>query len=193
MADVIFSFDPACDWTWRASRWLTEVAGRRGLDIDWQPFSFVVHYGADMPEDYRPMLEASHGALRLVEALRADGRSADVARFYTELGTAVHERGEQLTSDLVSDTAKASGVADQLDAVDDASWDAAVRESHDSAFASVGPDVGCPMIQLAGVERGLYGPVITEVPTGDDAIALWEAMTTLLRFPWFYELKRGRR
>jgi protein-disulfide isomerase-like protein with CxxC motif len=32
---VTFYFDPLCPWTWRASRWLTQVAEARGLDIEW--------------------------------------------------------------------------------------------------------------------------------------------------------------
>lgn len=192
MADVVFFFDPACDWTWRGSRWLTEVADARGLEIEWQPFSFVVHYGDAVPEQHRAMLEASHGALRLVAALRAEKRNADVGRFYTELGSAVHEAGKTLDADLVASTAEASEVADHLAAIDDAGWDEAVRASHAAAMAAAGPDVGCPIIQLAGVERGLYGPVLTDIPSGDDASALWEAVTTLVRLGPFYELKRGR-
>ncbi len=192
MADVLFSFDPACEWTWRASRWLTEVAASRCLQIDWQSFSLLVHYADAVPENYRCILEASHGALRLVEALRAAGRTLDIARLYTELGTATHEAGHDLTRVVVRRAVEAADLTGCIAAVDDPSWDAAVRESHAAAFASAGPDVGSPVIRLPGSARGLFGPVLSRTPSGREAEELWDAVSALLRSDVFYELKRGR-
>ncbi len=40
--------------------------------------------------------------------------------------------------------------------------------------------------------QGLFGPVLIDPPTGDDAVALWHAVTAWLRFPHLYELQRPK-
>ena len=66
MADVTFFFDPACPWTWRASRWLTLVAETRGLVVAWRPMSLWVLNGRDVPDDSkRATLEMSYRWLRV--------------------------------------------------------------------------------------------------------------------------------
>ena len=41
--------------------------------------------------------------------------------------------------------------------------------------------------------QALFGPVLIDPPTGDDAVALWHAATAWLRFPHLYELQRPKR
>jgi hypothetical protein len=146
----------------------------------------------DVPEEHRVAIEASHRALRLVEGLRQRGRHDDVARFYTELGTRVHERGETLTVEVVRAAAEATGLRGEMSALDEADLDAAVRASTQAGVAAAGPGVGSPVLMLPDVERGLHGPVLAEVPAEKDALGLWEAVETLIRLPAFYEVKRGR-
>jgi 2-hydroxychromene-2-carboxylate isomerase len=195
MIDVVFFFDPECPWTWRASRWLVDVSQARGLTVDWRPLSLAVlnqSNEGDVPEEHRVAIEASHRALRLVEALRQAGRHDDAARFYTELGTRVHERGETLTVEPVRAAAEAAGLRGEMPALDEADLDAAVRASTEAAVAAAGPGVGSPVLLLPDVERGVQGPVLAEVPAEKDALALWDAVETLIRLPAFYEVKRGR-
>ena len=35
-----------------------------------------------------------------------------------------------------------------------------------------------------------FGPVINRIPRGEEALALWDAVETVARFPGFSELKR---
>lgn len=191
--DVTFYFDPACPWTWRASRWLVTVAPERSLNVQWRAFSLSILNEGRAPEQYRDAMAASAKALRLVEALRAAGRSEDVARFYTEVGTRSHDAGSPLSDEIVRAAAAAAGVADAAAALEDQSWDEAVRESHTTAVESAGPDVGSPVMTLAGVERGLHGPILSEVPDKAAALTIWDAIVPLMRMPEFYEIKRGRR
>ncbi|WP_433225008.1 mycothiol-dependent nitroreductase Rv2466c family protein [Microtetraspora malaysiensis] len=193
MADVTFHFDPVCPWTWRASRWLANVAEARGLAVEWRSFSLaVLNEGKEIPEAYRAPMAASARALRLVEALHAGGRGEGAAAFYAELGARVHEAGAPLTDEVVAEAAGAAGVGDAVPALDDPSWDAAVRAAHDRAFSSAGPDIGSPVIILEGAERGLHGPILSEIPGEKDGVALWDAVEPLLRSPIFFEVKRGR-
>jgi predicted DsbA family dithiol-disulfide isomerase len=193
MADVIFFFDPACPWTWRASRWLVEVSGARDLTVEWRALSLSVLNEGEVREEYRVAIEASQRALRLVEALRQEGRHDDIARFYTELGTRAHERGEEFTVELVRAAAEAAGLGAETSALGKADLDAAVRASTEAAVAAAGPGVGSPVLQVPGVERGLHGPILGDVPAEKDALTLWDAVETLIRMPAFYEIKRGRR
>lgn len=191
--DVTFYFDPACPWTWRASRWLTTTAPERDLSVQWRAFSLSILNEGRAPEQYRDPLAASTKALRLVEALRAAGRSNDVARFYTEMGIRSHDAGTALSEDIVRAAVDGAGVADAAAALDDESWDEAVRKSHTTAVEAAGPDIGSPVMTLAGVERGMHGPILSDVPDKAAALTIWDAVGPLMRTPEFLEIKRGRR
>ncbi|MEV4543377.1 DsbA family protein [Micromonospora echinaurantiaca] len=190
--DATFFFDPACPWTWRTSRWLVAVADARGLRVEWRAFSLaILNEGKSAPE-FADVLAASSRALRLVEALRADGRPDDVARFYAEVGARSHDAGNPLSPKIVDAAVEAAGLGDAAAALDDERWDRAVRESHALAYASAGPDIGSPVLMVPGAERGMHGPILTEVPGTDDALTIWDSLLPLLHLPAFHELKRGR-
>lgn len=191
MPDVTFFFDPVCPWTWRASRWLTNVAEARQLDVEWRPFSLLVlNNGPD--EEHGAEMEASHRALRLVEQLHRAGRHGDVARLYTALGEMHHEGGATFDDDLTTHAARSAGVEGDAAAIGDASLDDGVRASTETATKSAGPGVGSPVMILAGAGRGLHGPVLKEVPGKHGGLALWDAVEALAPIDDFFEIKRGR-
>ncbi|RSM72244.1 hypothetical protein DMB66_06540 [Actinoplanes sp. ATCC 53533] len=190
--EATFFFDPACPFTWRTSRWLIGVAAERDVALHWRAFSLSILNGDNVPEQYKPMMAASSRALRLVEALRADHRDETVGAFYTELGNRTFEAGVPISDDLVVAAAEAAGVADPKTVLDDESWDEAVRESHELAFGSAGPDIGSPVLMVEGAGRGVHGPIIDRVPGREEALAIWEAVVGLARSETFFELKRGR-
>ncbi|MFJ6199430.1 DsbA family protein [Micromonospora sp. NPDC092111] len=191
--DATFFFDPACPWTWRASRWLVTVAEARKLTVEWRAFSLGILNEGRVPPEFAAAMAASGRALRLVEALRAQGRGEDAGRFYTELGARTHDAGNPLSDELVDAAVAAAGVRDAASALDDDRWDEAVRESHALAYASAGPDIGAPVLMVPDAERGVHGPILTEVPGLDDALTIWDSLLPLLRMPSFHEVKRGRR
>ncbi|MGH8999088.1 MAG: DsbA family protein [Acidimicrobiia bacterium] len=193
MPDATFFFDPACPWTWRASRWLESVAAARHLEVEWRSASLaVLHEGGDVPDEYAAPLEASSRSLRLVEALRQAGRHDDVGRFYGELGSRTFEADRTIDHDVVTAAAQAAGLDAQIVSLGDATLDGAVRASTETAVAAAGPGVGSPVLVLPSAERGLHGPILAAVPDEKDALALWEAVGTLMEMPAFFELKRGR-
>jgi predicted DsbA family dithiol-disulfide isomerase len=190
--EATFFFDPACPFTWRTSRWLVGVAAERGVAVRWRAFSLGILNGDNVPEQYKPMVIASSRALRLVEALRADHRDETIGTFYTELGNRTFEAGVPISNDVVMAAAEAAGVTDAKTVLDDESWDEAVRESHELAFASAGPDIGSPVLMVEGAGRGVHGPIIDQVPSREEALAIWDAVVPLARSDTFFELKRGR-
>ena len=75
-------------------------------------------------------------------------------------------------------------------AADDPAVDDLVRALHAEAMEAYGEDMGTPLVAIDGV--CWFGPVIAELPEGDDAVALWDGLLALARVPGFYELKRRR-
>ena len=188
---VFFHFDPECPWTWLTSRWLTDVAARKGLTIGWRALSLKVLNGDDTPEDEREVLEATFNALRLVEALAAAGDHAAAGRFYTALGEMIHCAKETPNLAVLEKAAAQAGIDDAA-ALDNRAWDDAVIGATNQAVAAAGGDVGSPVLRWERPDRAVSGPVLSPVPTGDDALRLWEAVEALSTLPDVYEIKRGR-
>jgi 2-hydroxychromene-2-carboxylate isomerase len=189
---VSFYFDVICPWTWNTSRWLAEVAETRGFPVSWRTFSLaIVNEGREIPERYRRMQSASLGALRVIEALRADDRNADVGRLYTELGRRWHHDQAEFSSKVVDEALGTTGLEGYTGAVDDETWDEALRTSLAEALDLAGPDVGSPVLRID--DRAMFGPIVSPPPTGADALALWDAAGVIIGADGVFELKRGRR
>lgn len=183
MATLDFFFDPGCPWTWRTSRWVTEVAPQRDVEVRWRAYSL------DMKNEKPPT--TAQGALRIVEAVWADHGDDPIGRLYTEVGTRFHLQ-EDTSLDALAGALKAAGLdAGYLAAANEDRWDAEVRWSMDEAIGVVGDDVGVPILVFDG-EVGLCGPVMEPIPAGQEAVDLWDRVVPLARTPGFYELKRSR-
>ena len=99
---VDFFFDPVCPWAWVTSRFTTEVAGLRGIDVDWRFISLRMvneqkDYGKVFPPGYVNSHEGGRAMLRVAAAARQHGGNEAVARLYTELGTRLHDHGRGQT------------------------------------------------------------------------------------------------
>jgi hypothetical protein len=194
MIDATFYFDPACPWTWRASRWLTVVAEARGLGVAWRPLSLWVVNDGDVPDPVkRARLETSHRWLRVAAKLAENQRQGDLARLYTMTGELVHEHDSPFDEPLLVHVLREADLVDLREALDDVSLDEAVQASTAAAVAAAGPGVGSPVLVLTDVERGLHGPILGAVPDKAQSLAVWEAIETLAPIGEFFEIKRGRR
>ena len=193
MASLTFFFDPSCPFTWITSRWLVDAAPRAGVELRWRAFALsLINEGREVPEEYLPRFEASNRALRVVESLVAEDRTADAAAFYTEYGTREFVQGEPTGDALAVAAGTAAGIDDVAVRLDDESADAFVRAAFDEIRPLVGADVGSPAIRLDGTDRAIFGPVVSPAPKGDDADRLLESVLGVLQLPMFFELKRTR-
>jgi len=191
---VQFWFDPACPFCWVTSRWLVRVASHRELDIEWLPISLLFKNDTRKGQPFFDEVRASHGMLRVVEAVRAEGHSDRIGDLYTELGRRLHVTDESV--DLAAILGELGLDRRLARAADDERYDAAVRSAMDDGLALVGDAVGTPII---AVERpdgsgriGLFGPVITELPDVEASLRLWDGFLAMVATDGFFELKRTR-
>lgn len=219
MSNVELFYDPSCPWTWVTSRWLTTVAPERQLAVTWRTWSLPIkNQGRALPATLPPGLrerilagrEFSVQALRVLEAAGAKEGNEAQGRLYTELGRRFHGEGEGDGGDgdggttsshapsgeqVIADAVEAAGLAAELaSAGHDENWDEPIRANMDEVSQQVGDDVGVPIIAVRDDDgwRAMSGPIIAEVPPLDRALALWDAVVTVVREPCVFELKRHR-
>ncbi len=193
MTDVDFWFDPACPWTWITSRWMTEVAATRHLNVTWRTFSLLHHNrDRDLPDQYRVPLVAQWRGLRVIEAARAGYGNDAVAALYTAFGEAIHLRGDVPLESLESAVQEAGVDPSVLSHADDDSWDHGIRSSTEAGSSLVGTDVGIPIIRVEGAKSVFFGPVMSPAPKGEDAVKVWDAYQLLSEVTGVYEIKRSR-
>jgi 2-hydroxychromene-2-carboxylate isomerase len=190
---VTFWFDPACPFTWRTSRWLREVAPRKGATVQWRLMSLgILNEGNEVPEAYRGLMDWATSTRRLLQAASDKHGSEAVDKLYTAIGTRLHDNGEDYGDDLLRAALADAGLPAELIAAGaDESLDDAVRASHEQSQERAGDNAGSPITAI-GDGPGYFGPVVVPVPEGDAADRLFDAVALLSSIPQFSELKRSR-
>lgn len=186
-------FDPMCPWAWMTSRWMTEVERLRPVDVTWSVMSLaVLNEGRDLPEDYRRLMDAAWGPVRVLMAARAEHGDQVLKPLYDAIGTRLHPQGRKDRDVVLKEALLELDLPAELaDAVTSDAHDDALRASHARAIELVGDDVGTPVIAIDG-GQAFFGPVMTPAPTGEDAGRLWDGFALMTSVPGFYELKRTR-
>ena len=67
-----------------------------------------------------------------------------------------------------------------------------IRADHQRVLDLGGWGVPTLVFDDAQGTDAFFGPVITDIPTGDDAVALWELVLGWRRFPHLFELQRPK-
>lgn len=206
-ADIEFFFDPVCPFAWITSRWIEKVAAQTDFTIDWRFIALrILNKEKDYATEFPPEYEHGHTAglrmLRVCAAVRSDLGSAPVGPLYTELSSATFdvEPNEQYrltigTEEMVSAALDRAGLATTYaSALDDESWDEMIEAETELALSRTGRDVGTPIITHNPPDGlSFFGPVISRIPSDEDAVPLWNAVTTLAAYPGFAEMKRSLR
>jgi 2-hydroxychromene-2-carboxylate isomerase len=190
---VDFWFDPICPWAWIASRWLLEVAELRPVRPRWHVMSLSVlnEDEPDLPEQYRDLLVRGWGPVRVCIAAEQKFGPEILGPLYTALGTRFHNDKEPLERSTVEAALAEVGLpAGLADAMDSTEFDQALRASHAGGMDRVGYEVGTPVISVHG--NSFFGPVLTPIPRGQDAAALWDGVMLVTKNDGFFELKRSR-
>lgn len=188
-----FWFDQLCPYCWVTSRWLIEVAKVRDIEIQWHVMSLGVLNENQVPEDgLAAHMDSDVWWMPRVAIAAAQAEGDDVlGPLYTAMGRRHHGQGITDIARVITESLVELGLPAELaDAARSTDYDSALRESHHAGVDQVGEGVGTPIIHVNGV--AFFGPVITRVPTGEQAGQLWDATVALAAYPYFFELKRER-
>jgi hypothetical protein len=206
--DLHFYFDPVCPFAWLTSKWVRMVAGQRDYQVDWRFISLRmlnahIDYAAHFPEYYEEGHTAGLKLLRVAARARAAHGRDVVGPLYEAISGRIFDTrrdkalsaADQAARNLVESALSDVGVpADLADALDDATLDDEIRSETEEALALTGRDVGTPILHFqppGGV--AFFGPVISRLPSPDDAGQLWDHVIALAGFPGFAEIKRSLR
>lgn len=189
---VDFYFDPSCPWAWRTALWIQEVAKVRPIDVTWKFLSLAkINEGHDYASESHA---DSHATFPLLARARERVGNEAVRRLYVALGQARHDRKESLGDAAVIERALTEAGLDpawRTEAASDPGVEERILAEHQGALEKHGA-FGVPTISVAG-QKGFFGPVITSVPTGEDAGELWDHISWLAARSDFFEYKRSRR
>ena len=208
-ADLNFYFDPVCPFAWMTSKWVRVVAAQRDYQVDWRFISLRIlnehiDYDAHFPPEYEAVHTAGLQLLRALARARDEHGPEAVASLYQALGTrifetpgtvgpfsAVDEGARPVLEPLLAPLGLPLVL---LDALDDTGLDGRLRAETEEALGLAGRDVGTPILHFQPPDGvAFFGPVISRLPSEQDAATLWDHVVGLASFPGFAELKRSLR
>jgi hypothetical protein len=193
---VVVHVDPSCPFAWITSRWLAEVERLGIIDVEIRLLSLsAVNEHRDIDAWYRGFNDQAWAPARVMHAVTERHGGVAARRFYEAFGERFHvqlDTGDEV--DRVSVAHAALGVAGLPaslgEAAHDATRDRALRAITAEAVQRVGLDVGVPLTEIGGVVA--WGPVLSVIPRGDDAIELYRATRVLALQSGFIRYERAR-
>lgn len=187
---VDFWFDPVCPFAWATSRWVLEVHKVRPIEVVWNIMSLAVLNEGRDGKHGKPD-SVSWGPVRVIIAAAQAHGDEVIGKLYSAMGELLHHEKVSDYAEVICRALETTGLPAELAAyakVTDV--DEALRASHEAGISQVGQDVGTPVMAVNGT--AFFGPVITRVPTGEEAGKLFDATVVLAAYPYFFELKRSR-
>ena len=211
MADLELFFDPVCPFCWQTSKFVRQVQRLRGLDVGYRFISLrflnePLGYEGK-PEHYPQVHREGTRLLRVAAAVREEHGHEAVGVLYQRMGEALWEvappqadgfdavLAAQAQGADIPSVLHAAGLSTRFaDAADREDHDPTLRAETDEALRRAGDDVGTPILSFSPPDGpAFFGPVISELPSDEEAVALYDSIVQLASWPGFAELKRSLR
>ncbi|MET0909270.1 MAG: disulfide bond formation protein DsbA [Ilumatobacteraceae bacterium] len=188
--------DPSCPFAWITFRWLSEVERSASIDLHVRLLSLsVVNEDRPLDDWYRDFNDKAWAPARVMAATGRQHGDGAARRFYQSFGERFHVQlgtGDDVDRRAVALHALAAAALPDalIDAADDPRWDDELRTTTNETLDRVGLDVGVPVVEIDGA--AVSGPVMTAIPRGPAAVAVFDAVCVLARHPGFTRLERRR-
>jgi hypothetical protein len=188
--------DPCCPFAWIAYQWLAEVQQHRALELGLQLMSLpMLNEHESISPGYRRLLAHTWGPARVATAVVQQQGPDALAPLYEAMAHRIfagadHYRviREDLDSVILDALSEVGLPARLADAARGDACDSPLRASHDAALAPMGDGVGTPIIHLSA--SAFFGPVMTAVPRGSEALQVFDGLLLLASYPRLFEIKR---
>jgi 2-hydroxychromene-2-carboxylate isomerase len=202
-SEVDFHFDPMCPFAYQTSLWIREVRDQLGVTVHWRFFSLEEVNRFDGKK--HPWERAwSYGwSLMRIGALLRRQSMALLDSWYATVGRELHVLGgkphdPEVARRLLTGLGLAPEMLDEALA-DDTTHDE-VRADHQRVLDAGGFGVPTLFLLIGSVAQRqsspdrqcLFGPVLVDPPTGEDAVRLWHVITGMADFPHVYEIQRPK-
>jgi hypothetical protein len=188
--------DPCCPFAWIACQWLAEVRRHRAVELGLHLMSLpMLNEHQSISLGYRQLLAHTWAPAR-VAAIVVKQHGADaLTPLYEAMARRIFAGADHygvIPQDLESvilDALAEAGLPGRLaDAAKSDAYDSPLRASHDAALAPIGNGVGTPIIHLGAA--AFFGPVMTGVPRGSEALQVFDGLLLLASYPRLLEIKR---
>ena len=136
-------------------------------------------------------MDKAWGPVRVAIAAEQHSRTGCLRALYTALGTRRHDQGRELDRETLIEALTEAGLPESL--ADAADSHRLRRRPGQVPPPGDGPGRlrgGTPVIHVDGV--AFFGPVLTRIPRGEDALRIWDGTRLLAGYQYFFELKRTR-
>jgi 2-hydroxychromene-2-carboxylate isomerase len=189
---VDFHFDPMCPFAYKTSIWIRTVRDEIGVEVAWRFFSLEEINRAEGKKHPWERSWSYGWSLMRVGALLRRRDMAELDAWYAAIGAALHGDGHKPHDPEVARVLLGQiGLDGHLldEAIEDPTTHDDVMADHERVVSAGG--FGVPTLIFAD-GQALFGPVVKDPPTGEDAIKLWGLVTGWLEFPDLYEIQRPK-